>query len=378
MVLVGLGLWRVGGLGNLMTEFPDKFMMFHTTHDQCPILAYYICSIFVGAYYVSSNQFLMQRCLGARTHWDGRMGLLFSNYLKLLMPAIVVIPGIIAFKMFPRLSDPDQSYPLLAKELLAPGLFGLVMAAIAAAIMSTVSSAINSASTLVTMDLYVALARYQPSETKLVRVGKISSTILLILGVMFGLLYCSPLFQDPETRQPVAVFSLIMNIFFFIGPPLSIVFLTGIFWKRATPAAAVWTMVGGYILTLISQGLLFTPSATLPSFMRAVFETTPSLAELKNSIDHSYVIEHYNNFLYVAIWNGILSLILMISISLFTTPRPYGEISQLIWRPSVMRVDPDEHGGQGRTLSLVLWWSLCMALTAALYGYFAWFQLRHG
>jgi hypothetical protein len=137
-------------------------------------------------------------------------------------------------------------------------------------------------------------------------------------------------------------------------------------------------MVGGYALALVSQYLLFTSFADLPGLLQTFLESYPRLVDLKTSIDQSYVILHYNNFLYVSIWNGILSLILMISISLFTTPRPYGEISHLIWRPSVMRVDPDEQGGHGRTLSLVFWWGVCMALTAAFYGYFAWFQLSHG
>ena len=109
--------------------------------------------------------------------------------------------------------------------------------------------------------------------------------------------------------------------------------------------------------------------------MRATIDYLPPLAHLKNMIDRSYLVMNYNNFLYVAIWNGIISLILMVIVSLATKPRPSEEIDHLIWRPSVMKVDPDVEGGRGGTISLVFWWSVCMILTAALYGYFAWFQL---
>lgn len=158
-----LGLAKVGGLGALMQQLPEQFHIYHLSHEKCPILAYYICSLFVGAYYISSNQFMIQRCLGARSDWDGRMGLLFSNYLKLFMPFIVVLPGIIAFKLFPGMRDPDQAYPTLVSQVLSPGLVGLIMAALAAAIMSTLSSAANSASTLLTLDILRPLLR-QPSE----------------------------------------------------------------------------------------------------------------------------------------------------------------------------------------------------------------------
>src|SRR5688572_5794341 len=209
-IVTVLGLLKIGGLDSLMTELPEKFHIYHLSHEKCPILAYYICSLFVGAYYISSNQFMIQRCLGARSDWDGRMGLLFSNYLKLLMPFIVVLPGIIAFKMFPGLKDPDQAYPRLVSAVAVPGLVGLMMAALASAIMSTLSSAANSASTLLTMDIIRPLWRARrgpavprgprgfplhddPSEAKaeetatheawLVRVGQISTAVLLLVGM---------------------------------------------------------------------------------------------------------------------------------------------------------------------------------------------------
>ncbi len=374
-----LGLMHVGGLGALMDAAPDKFFMFHLVHDKCPIVAYYVCSLFVGAYYVSSNQFLIQRCLGARSEWDGRMGLLFSNFLKLLMPLIVVLPGIIAFRLLPGLKDPDQAYPTLVSMLLGPGMFGLLMSALAAAIMSTVSSAVNSAATLFTLDLYKPLIAPDAGEAQLVRVGKLSSAALLIAGTVLALFYTR--LQDPATGQPLPVFSLIMNIFFFIGPPLSIVFLAGIFWSRATPAAAVWTIIGGYVLSLVSQYVLFTPAGQWPQSLHALLLTVPALGSIKGTIDASLFLQSYNSFLYVAIWNGILSLLIMVAVSLVTRPRPLAEIRGLLWRPAVMRVgangDTSSPAAGIATRSLVFWWVLCMTLTAALYAYFAWFQLRH-
>jgi SSS family solute:Na+ symporter len=364
-----LGLKKVGGLGALMHELPEKFHMYHLSHPQCPIAAYYICSFFVGAYYISSNQFMIQRCLGARSDWDGRMGLLFSNYLKILMPFIVVLPGVIAFKLFPGLSDPDQAYPRLVGAVLSPGFVGLIMAALAAAIMSTLSSAANSASTLLTLDLIRPLMRQPVAELTLVRIGKLSTAAVLLVGTLLGVFYSK--LQD-DSGQPVAVFSLIMNIFFFIGPPLSIVFLAGIFWRRATSAAAVSTIIGGYLAALLSQYLILTPMHQLPSTLLSLVDAF-GFSDAKRAIDHSWLVIHFNNFLYVAIWNGIICLAIMVAVSLITTPAPAERIDHLIWKPSVVRIDPGSSRSRtGR--SILFWWIVCMALTGALYGYFAWFQ----
>jgi SSS family solute:Na+ symporter len=349
-----LGLSKVGGLDALMHDLPQRFHIYHWSHPECPIVAYYICSFFVGAYYISSNQFMVQRCLGARSDWDGRMGLLFSNYLKLLMPFIVVLPGIIAFRLSPGLEDRDQAYPRLVAHVAVPGLVGLMMAALASAVMSTLSSAANSASTLLTMDLIRPFKRDR-SEAALVRTGKTSTAVLLLIGTLLGLFYSR--LTDPATGQPIAVFSLIMNIFFFVGPPLSIVFLAGIFWPRATPAAAVTTIVGGYVASLLTHFFVFAPDARLPDGVKAV-------------------VMRFNNFLYVAIFNGVVCLIIMVVVTLFTKPRPHNEIRDLIWRPSVMRVRPSADAPARGTRNLAAWWALCMALTAGLYLYFAWFQLR--
>jgi hypothetical protein len=198
---------------------------------------------------------------------------------------------------------------------------------------------------------------------------------VLLIGTFLGLFYSR--LQDPATGQPVAVFSLIMNIFFFIGPPLSIVFLAGIFWPRATPAAAVATIVGGYVLSLFSQYAIFTPVSQLPGLLRSFVESWAPMAQWKHAIDSSWLVTHFNNFLYVAIFNGVLCLIIMIVTSLLTTPLPYDRVRRLIWRPSVMRVDADtDAASQRETRSLVFWWVLCMALTAALYSALAWFQFR--
>ena len=381
MVLGGmvtvLGLSHVGGLFKLMTYDPTKFHMFHLTHPQCPILAYYLCSFFVGAYYVSSNQFLMQRCLGARSHWDGRMGLLFSNFLKLLMPFIVVLPGIIAFQVLPQLKDPDTAYPELAKILLGPGLFGLMMAALSAAIMSTVSAAVNSAATLFTIDFYKELIRPNASEKELIRVGAFSAIVVSIIGIALGIFFAEKPYVNPLTGKegPYPVFELIMNLFFFIGAPLSIVFLAGIFWRKATPKAAVWTIVGGYFAGLFCQYVIFTPFEKMPAAL-TVFLQSDLLRQWKITADHSWFVTHLNNFLWIAVLNGAISLTIMIVVSLLTEPKPADEVEPFIWKPSVMAVLSTTPGGKNGTRNLVFWWAVCILLTLSLYASLAVFQYR--
>ena len=370
-----LGLIKVGGLGALMTSMPEKFHMYYLVHDKCPIIAYYICGFFVGAYYIASNQFVVQRCLGARSQWDGRMGLLVSNYLKLLTPFIIVLPGILAFRLFPELKDPDQCYPVLVNSLLWPGISGIIMAGLAAAIMSTISSALNSASTLLTMDLYAPLLRRKATEKHLVKVGKILTGVVLVIGIFLGIFYTSLI--DPNTGQPKPVFSLIMSIFFTIGPPISIILLAGIFWKRATPAAALSTIIGGYFAAMISKYLIFTSVDNLPNVFEYLLAKITILANLKGWIDGLWLVRNYNNFLGEAIWSGFVSLIIMLFVSLFTAPRPYNQIKDLLWRPIMLREKILDKDGKNRTRHLMFWWVVCMVITGLCYAFFAWFQITH-
>ena len=189
----------------------------------------------VNVWYTSTNQNLIQRILGARSEWDARMGIITAGFIKVITPFVIVVPGIIAFVLYPDLNDSNTAYPVLAREVLPAGLFGLLMAAFTAAIMSTVDSVVNSTSTIITLDFYKRLFKPGTSDHEIVFVGRICSTLVLLVATV------GACFIDEASR----VFILIQNLFAYIGPPAASVFILGIFWKRANHIAALTTSTGG-------------------------------------------------------------------------------------------------------------------------------------
>ncbi|MEO6436791.1 MAG: sodium/solute symporter, partial [Tepidisphaeraceae bacterium] len=153
-----LGLRAVGGLDALMADAPQKFKIFlPATHERFPFTGVFTGFLTVGIWYSCTSQHMVQRVLGAKDEWHARMGVVGAGYLRIITPIFFVLPGVIAFKLFPALPRQDMAYLELVKTLIPTGLRGLILAGMAAALMSNVSSVLNSASTLVTMDLYKKL-----------------------------------------------------------------------------------------------------------------------------------------------------------------------------------------------------------------------------
>ena len=139
----------------LMQEYPDKFQVFlPPTHERFPFTGVFTGFLTVGIWYSCTSQHMVQRVLGAKDEWHARMGVVGAGYLRIITPFFFVLPGIIAFKLFPNLPRQDMAYLELVKVLVPTGLRGLILAGMAAALMSNVSSVLNSASTLATMDIY--------------------------------------------------------------------------------------------------------------------------------------------------------------------------------------------------------------------------------
>jgi len=141
IVVTIFGLYHVGGLGQLVESMPEKFIMLYSSkHEMIPWTGF-SGLLAVGLWYNCANQFMVQRCLGARSEWDARMGVVMAGFSKAFLPFIVVIPGIIAFYLFQsRISDGDQAWPFMVKQFLPAGLIGLVLAGLASAVMSTLRS----------------------------------------------------------------------------------------------------------------------------------------------------------------------------------------------------------------------------------------------
>src|SRR5687767_3694021 len=229
-----LGLYRVGGLEHLMHEHPQKFQVYlPPTHERFPVTGVFTGFLTVGIWYSCTSQHMVQRVLGAKDEWHARMGVVGAGFLRIVTPIFFVVPGIIAFKMFPNLPRQDMAYLELVKELIPTGLRGLILAGMAAALMSNVSSVLNSASTIMTMDLYGKVVRPQASERELVKFGRWSGVVILFVSMLVAYYY---------SKQGESLYVQLQRVFFFIAPPFAVVFLVGLLWKRATSAAALWTI----------------------------------------------------------------------------------------------------------------------------------------
>jgi len=230
-----LGLRAVGGWDTLMDEAGDKFhMVLPLDHPELPWFAIFFGGLWIAnLFYWGCNQFITQRALGARNVRQGRYGIVFAAYLKLLIPFIAVIPGIMAYVLYAdELTRADMAYPLLIAKLLPSGLTGLMLAALIAAIMSSLDSMLNSTATIFTVDIYQRHMRPDSSQGRLIAVGRISTVAFLLMAWVWA----------PFLVSFERIFSYIQEFWGLITPGVAVVFLSGLFWKRATARGAVWVM----------------------------------------------------------------------------------------------------------------------------------------
>jgi len=241
----------VSGFGELMAKAPEKFDMIlakgHPEYMSLPGLSVLIGGMWImNLSYWGFNQYIIQRTLAAKSIEEGQAGIVFAAYLKLLMPLIVVVPGIAAVILAPELARPDQAYPTMM-QLMPVGIKGLVFAALVAAIVSSLSSMTNSVSTIFTMDLYSH--RYpDKSQTHYVTVGRLVSLVALITAMICA----KPLLGSFEQA-----FQYIQEFTGFFTPGIVALFVLGVFWKRATVAAALTAAIGSAIFSLFWPSLPF-------------------------------------------------------------------------------------------------------------------------
>jgi SSS family solute:Na+ symporter len=204
----------------------------------------------LGVWYWCTDQFIVQRVLAARNIDQARKGTIFAAYLKMLPLFIFVVPGLIAYALsvkeganfsFPQENGEvlyDAALPMLTMQLLPAGLRGLVVAGLIAALMSSLSSVFNSCSTLFTIDVYQRL-KPATSEKQLVKVGRLATGILVILGLAW-----IPLLDLLEG----GLFQKLQSIQSYISPPIASVFLLGVFSKRITAKGAKYALLSGAVL----------------------------------------------------------------------------------------------------------------------------------
>ena len=246
-VLTVIGLDKVGGWESMTeTLSPEYFNMWRPATDpDFPWPSLLITSTIVGIWYWCTDQYIVQRALTAKNIKEGRRGTIFGALLKLLPVFLFLIPGIIALTLKMRgelhWDSPDQAFPVLMSNLLPSGLRGLVAAGLLAALMSSLASVFNSCSTLFTVDIYKKLRPNTP-EKKLVRTGQIATVFVVIIGIIW-----IPIMANISG----VLYEYLQSVQAYIAPPITAVFLLGIFFKRINATGAFATLVMGIIVAFL-------------------------------------------------------------------------------------------------------------------------------
>ncbi len=245
LVIVYIALEKIGGDAGVLAGFhvltqklPEHFDMIlspdNPNYKDLPGLSVLIGGMWImNLSYWGFNQYIIQRALAAKDTREAQRGIVLAAFLKLLMPVLVVLPGIAAVILAPNLTRPDEAYPTLM-TLLPSGLLGLVFAALIAAIVASMGSKINSIATIFTMDLYRQAVR-GASERHLVVVGRITAVVALAAAMLTA----KPLLGSFDQA-----FQYIQEFTGFFTPGIVVIFMLGMFWSRATAAGALLAAIG--------------------------------------------------------------------------------------------------------------------------------------
>jgi len=262
------------GLEHILAVAPEKFHMIlsrdNPQYFNLPGIAVLIGGMWVAnLYYWGFNQYIIQRTLAAKSLKEAQRGIAFAAFLKLIIPLLVVVPGIVAFVMF---SQPhgtaiidgvqqaflktggainyDKAYPWLISKFVPVGFKGLVLAALTAAIVSSLASMLNSTSTIFTMDIYKPYFNKKSTEKNLVRVGRITASVALVIAVLLA----------PVMGNIPQMFQYIQEYTGLVSPGILAVFVMGLFWKKTTNKAAIIGVLSSILVAL----LLKSPAVNLP------------------------------------------------------------------------------------------------------------------
>ncbi len=256
LCITAIGLDKLGGWGELQTivgEHANQFSLWRPIDDpDFPWLGILIGSPIVGIWYWCTDQYIVQRTLSAKDLRNARRGALFGGVLKVSPVLIFIIPGLIGFALHQEglLSlpmkagdatqiDGDQVFPTLVTALLPDGLRGLVVAGLLAALMSSLSSLFNSTASLFTVDIYEKIAPGTP-ERRLVLVGRIVTGVVVLLGLVW-----IPVMREVSDY---GLYNYLQQVQSYLAPPITAVFLLGLFWKRINATGALWGMAAGFVL----------------------------------------------------------------------------------------------------------------------------------
>ena len=302
-----VGLQAVGGWSEVKAALPPNYLdMWRPASDpDFPWPSLVITSTIVGTWYWCTDQYIVQRVLAARNIKQGRRGTIFGGFLKLLPVFLFLIPGVIALALKNKgelhWDTPDQAFAALLMDKMPAGLRGLVAAGLLAALMSSLASIFNSCSTLFTVDIYKKI-NPEASEDKLVSVGRIATAIVVVLGIAW-----IPIMANISG----VLYEYLQSVQSYIAPPITAVFLLGIFHKRINSRGAMATLMMGLLVAFVRLTLELSRDSFEPG----------SIFYLIGSI----------NFLTFAAWFFLFSVLLCVAVSLLTPAPPAESIVGLTY-----------------------------------------------
>jgi SSS family solute:Na+ symporter len=285
-----------------------------------PWLGMAICAPVIGLWYWCTDQYIVQRALGAPNETVARRGSVFAAFLKLFPVYLFIIPGLICFALaksgkVPGLAmvcDPQTgqataeaqgAFPLLVQHLLPPGLRGIVVAGLLSALMGSLAGVFNACSTLFTVDIYEKL-RPKASQAEIVRMGRIATAVMVVIAMAW----------IPVVKGAHGLYNYLQSVQGYLAPPIFVVFFFGVFWKRLNAKGCLWAMVAGFVLGLFRM-LVDTPVTLIKDYQYP----QGSFLWIINNI----------NFQYFSILITLVSAIVMVVVSYLTAEPDYAKLKGL-------------------------------------------------
>jgi len=304
-----------------------------------PWLGMLFCAPIIGLWYWCTDQYIVQRALGAPNETVARRGSIFAAFLKLFPVYLFIIPGLICYALarsgkIPELgvmigadgkaipSVAQGAFPMMVQYLLPPGLRGIVVAGLLSALMGSLAGVFNACSTLFTVDLYHKL-RPKASQHQLVRTGRIATIIMVLIALGW----------IPVIKNAHGLYNYLQAIQGYLAPPIFVVFFLGVFWKRMNAQGALWAMLVGFVMGLFRM-LVDTP-------------VTLGLAGFENGYTYGSFLWICNNiyFQYFSVLITLVSAVVMVGVSLLTAQPDYARIRSLTFGTATEEDDRKTRAG---------------------------------
>jgi SSS family solute:Na+ symporter len=291
-----LGINKVGGISALYHRTPSHFwnLIQPASDPKYPWYAILLGYPVAAVAFFCTDQSMVQSVLGAKSLKQGQLGVSFIGWLKILSMPLFILTGILCYVLFPNLNDPNEAYMTMVTNLFPPGMNGLVIVILIAVLVGTIGSSLNSFSTVFTMDVYVKKINPAASNKQIVNVGRIAVVAGCIIAVVVVLAI--------DNIKGLNLFDVFQSVLGFIAPPLSVVFLLTVFWKRTSRKAVNFTLSIGsafslatgitYLWVLPPDKYAFWPHYLILSFL--IFVVLLVLAMLISLLDRSPSVYQVN------------------------------------------------------------------------------------